>query len=219
MIATDLAPDMVAFAAQRAAAAGLTNVEAHEMDAEAIDLPDASFDAVLCRFGLMFLPDLDRALAGVHRVLVPGGRFAAAIPWRPDDQALPRLVDAMLDAVGLPPQAPPQPGRPEIFSLSDASYVCGALERAGLDEIRVQPYMLTFDYTSPEEWLDFLLALNVPLRQRLTGQPEDRVREARRGRVAAASRVHGAGRARPLRRPRLLRGGRPPGGAGCGEGR
>lgn len=46
MIATDIAPDMVAFAAQRAAAAGLSNVQAHEMDAEAIDLPDASVDAV-----------------------------------------------------------------------------------------------------------------------------------------------------------------------------
>jgi SAM-dependent methyltransferase len=109
VVATDLAPDMVAFAAQRAADAGLTNVEAHEMDAEAIDLPAAGVDAVLCRLGLMFLPDLDPAFAGVYRVLVSGGRFAAAIPWRPHDQLMPRLVDAMLDAVGLPPQAPPEP--------------------------------------------------------------------------------------------------------------
>jgi hypothetical protein len=120
-------------------------------------------------------------------VLVPGGRFAAAIPWRPDDQLMPRLVDAMLDAVGLPPQPPPEPGRPGIFSLSDASHVCAALERAGLAEIVVRPYTLTFDHTSPEEWLDFLLALNVPLRQRLTAQPEDRIREARRAGVAAAA--------------------------------
>jgi SAM-dependent methyltransferase len=187
VIATDLAPDMVAFAAQRAAAAGLPNVEAHEMDAEEIDLPDASVDAVLCRLGLMFLPDLDRAFAGVYRVLVPGGRFAAAIPWRPQEQLMPRLVDAMLNAVGLPQQAPPEPGRPGIFSLSDASYVCAALERAGLAEIVVRPYTLTFDHDSPDEWLDFLLALNVPLRQRLTGQPEDRIREARRAGVAAAA--------------------------------
>jgi len=93
----------------------------------------------------------------------------------------------MLDAVGLPPQAPPQPGRPGIFSLSDASYVCAAMERAGLAEIVIRPYTLAFDHTSPEEWLDFLPALNVLLRQRLTGQPEDRVREARRAGVAAAA--------------------------------
>src|SRR3712207_9225057 len=53
--------------------------------------------------------------------------------------------------------------------------------------IRVQPHTLTYDYTSPDEWLDFLLALNVPLRQRLTGQPEDRIREARRAGLAAAA--------------------------------
>ena len=187
VIATDIAPDMLAFAAKRAAAAGLTNVETHEMDAEAIDLPDASVNAVLCRLGLMFLPDLNRALAGVHRVLVPGGRFAAAIPWRPGDQPMPRLVDAILDALALPPMPPPAPGRPGIFSLADASHVCAALERAGLAEIRIQPYTLVFDYRSPDEWLDFLLALNVPLRQRLASVPEERIQETRRATAAATA--------------------------------
>jgi SAM-dependent methyltransferase len=187
VIATDIAPDMLAFAARRAAAAGLSNVETHEMDAEAIDLPDASVDAVVCRLGLMFLPDLDRAFAGVHRVLVPGGRFAAAIPWRPADQAIPRLVSAILDELGLPPMPPPAPGRPGIFSLADASYVCAALERAGLAEIRIQPYTLDFEYSSPDEWLNFLLALNVPLRQHLAGVPEERIQETRRSSAAATA--------------------------------
>jgi hypothetical protein len=74
---------------------------------------------------------------------------------------------------------PPAPGRPGIFSLADASHVCAAVQRAGLTEIRVQPYTLTFDYRSPEEWLDFLLALNVPLRQHLAGVPEQRIQEIR----------------------------------------
>jgi SAM-dependent methyltransferase len=185
VIATDIAPDMVAFAAQRAAAEGLRNVEAHEMDAEAIDLPDASVDAVICRLGLMFLPELDRALAGVHRVLVPGGRFAAAIPWRPADQPIPRLVGAILDALALPPMPPAEPGRPGIFSLADASYVCAALQRAALAEIRIQPYTLTFDYRSSDEWLEFLLALNVPLRQYLADVTEQRLQEVRRETAAA----------------------------------
>jgi SAM-dependent methyltransferase len=185
VIATDIAPDMVAFAAQRAAAAGLRNVEPHEMDAEAIDLPDASVDAVICRLGLMFLPELDRALAGVHRVLVPGGRFAAAIPWRPADQPLPRLVGAILDALGLPAMPPAEPGRPGIFSLADSSYVCAALQRAELADIRIQPYTLTFDYRSSDEWLEFLLALNVPLRQHLADVTEQRLQEVRRETAAA----------------------------------
>jgi SAM-dependent methyltransferase len=179
VVATDLAPDMVAFTAQRATAAGLPNLQAHEMDAEAIDLPDASVDAVLCRLGLMFLPDLHSALAGVHRVLVPGGRFAAAIPWHPTNQPMSRLVGAILDVLGLPPMPPPVPGRPGIFSLADASYVCAALQQAGLAEIQVRPYTLAFDYRSPDEWLDFLLALNVPLRQHVADLTDQRIQQIR----------------------------------------
>ncbi|HEV8561734.1 MAG TPA: methyltransferase domain-containing protein [Actinophytocola sp.] len=187
VIATDLAPDMVAFAAQRAAAAGLANVETHEMDAAAIDLPEAGVDAVLCRLGLMFVPDLDRVLAGVRTVLVPGGRFATAIPWRPTDQAMPRLVGAILAALDLPPLPPVAPGVAGIFSLADASYVCAALERAGLTEILVQPFTLAYDYHSPDEWLDFLLALNVPLRQHLAGVSDAALRDARHVAIAATT--------------------------------
>ncbi len=185
--ATDISPDMLAFAAQRAAAAGLTNVEVHEMDAEAVDLPDASVDVVLCRLGLMFLPDLDRALAGVRRVLVPGGRFATAIPWRPQGQALPRLVGALVGALGLPQPPPAAPGRPGIFSLADASVICAALERAGLAEIRILPHTVAHDYRSRDEWVDWVLALNMPLRQLLAGVSDERIREARRAATDAAA--------------------------------
>jgi SAM-dependent methyltransferase len=187
VIASDLSPDMLAFAARRAAAAGLTNVETHEMDAEAIDLPDASVDVVLCRLGLMLMPDLGHVLAGVRRVLVPGGRFATAIPWRPTGQAMPRLAGAILDALGLPPPPPAQPGVPGIFSLADASYTATALEQAGLGEIRIEPYTIMHDYRSPDEWLDFLLSLNVPLRQLLNTVSDEQLGRARQAGVAAAA--------------------------------
>jgi SAM-dependent methyltransferase len=187
VIATDISPDMLAFTAQRAAAAGLTNLDVHQMDAEAIDLPDGSIDVVLCRLGLMFLPDLDAALGGVHRVLVSGGRFATVIPWHHGGQAVPHLVGAILDALDLPAPPPPQPGHPGIFSLSDASVVCVALEAAGLAEIRITPTTVAHDYRCPDEWLDFLLALNVPLRQHLAGVSEERIRQARRAGADAAA--------------------------------
>lgn len=187
VIATDISPDMLAFAAQRAAAAGLTNVETHEMDAEAIDLPEASADVVLCRLGLMFLPDLDRALAGVSRVLVPGGRFATAIPWRPADQAMPRLVGSILAALDLPQPPPHEPGRPGIFSLADASVVCAALQRAGLTDIRITPYTVVHDYRCADEWIDFVLALNPALRESVDGIPAERMRRARRAATEASN--------------------------------
>lgn len=180
VLATDLSPDMLANAARRAAAAGLAQLTTHEMDAQAVDLPDGSVDAVLCRLGLMFVPDLDRALGGVARVLVPGGRFAAAIPWRPAEQAMPRLAGALLAALDLPAPPPATPGVPGIFSLADASVVCAALDRAGLVDVRVVPYTVGHDWTDVDEWFDFLLALNVPLRAHLAGVSEERIRTARR---------------------------------------
>src|SRR5262249_55054992 len=145
-------------------------------------------DVVLCRLGLMFLPDLDHALTGVHRVLVPGGRFATAIPWRPAGHAVPQLVGTVLEALDLPAPPPPTPGRPGIFSLADASHLCAALERAGLADIRIVPCTVAHEYRSADEWLDFLLALNVPLRHVLRGIPEQRIRQARQAAVAAAQR-------------------------------
>jgi ubiquinone/menaquinone biosynthesis C-methylase UbiE len=109
------------------------------MDAEAIDLPDASVDVVLCRLGLMILPDLDAALASVHRVLAPGGgRLATVFPWHHAGQAVPHLVGVILAALDLPAPPPPAPGRPGNPSLTHASVICAALESAGLVEIRAR---------------------------------------------------------------------------------
>ena len=77
VVATDQSPQMLAIARGRGEALGLQNMEIQEMDAEGLDLPDSAFDAVLCRYGLMFLPDLGLALRNMLRLLVPGGRIAA----------------------------------------------------------------------------------------------------------------------------------------------
>src|SRR5215471_7513729 len=82
VIATDLAPQMLALGRALAAELGLENIDFREMDAEAPDLPEQSFDIVLCRFGLMYLPDPQVALERLHTLLVPGGRLIAAV-WGP----------------------------------------------------------------------------------------------------------------------------------------
>src|ERR1700689_2946333 len=79
VVAVDMSPAMLAIARERVEAAGLSNVELVESDAEPLSLDPHSFDAVLCRWGLMFMPDLDRVLRGMHRALKPGGRFAKAV--------------------------------------------------------------------------------------------------------------------------------------------
>ncbi len=75
---SDVVPEMTSIAAARAAALGLTNVSARDLDLERIDEPDASYDVVLCREGLMFVPAPAEAAREIARVLRPGGRFAVA---------------------------------------------------------------------------------------------------------------------------------------------
>jgi len=79
VIATDLSPQMADVTRRRAQRLGLDNLDAREMDAQALAFADASFDAATCRFGLMFCPEPVRAASEVRRVLKPGARFALAV--------------------------------------------------------------------------------------------------------------------------------------------
>ena len=82
VVLSDFVPEMTAIAAARAAARGLCNVETRVIDAQRIAEPDGSFDVVLCREGLMLMPDPAAAAREMHRVLKPGGRVAVAV-WGP----------------------------------------------------------------------------------------------------------------------------------------
>jgi enediyne biosynthesis protein CalE5 len=74
---------MLSIARQRAISLGLQDmIEFKEGDAETISLPASAFDAVLCRWGLMFLPDLRDGLSNIYRSLVNGGHLAAAVGLR-----------------------------------------------------------------------------------------------------------------------------------------
>lgn len=85
VMATDISEAMVARLVEEAAGRTLANVTAERMDAESLDLPDASFDAALCALGLMYVPDPVAALREMLRVLRPGGRVVAAV-WGARDK-------------------------------------------------------------------------------------------------------------------------------------
>lgn len=82
--ATDISVPMVAVLAERAARHGLTNLHCQQADMEALAFADSSFDAVICRYGLMYARDPARALAEAARVVRPGGRIAFMV-WGPEN--------------------------------------------------------------------------------------------------------------------------------------
>lgn len=187
VVATDLSPAMLAISRDRAAKLGLTNMEFHEMDAEAIDLPEGSFNAVVCRFGLMFLPNIEKALKDIHGVLLPGGRLAATTASVPEKNPLVGLVGgAIAKALNITP-APPPAGTPGMFALSDPARIEQLLHGAGFVGARteVTPFML--DFVSGEELATWQFSISAPVSQMLSGQSNARRQAAWRALADAAN--------------------------------
>ena len=175
VVLTDVVPAMTRIAARRAAASGLTNVRTRDRDLEDIAEPSASFDAVLCREGLMFAADPARAAVEIARVLGPGGRVALAV-WGPRERNpwLGLLFDAASAEVGR--QLPP-PGGPGPFALADADLLARTLRKAGLAGVVVEDLSVPTRTASFHEWWTRTTALAGPLSEVLAGMPHER-REA-----------------------------------------
>ncbi len=142
--ATDLVPEMLAGAKRRAAEAGIDNMRFEIADMEALPFDDAAFDRVMCRFGIMFCPRADRALAEARRVLRPGGR-AAFMVWGPrEDNTLFDVVQRVApDFVPAPPFA----GELTPFRFGVAGSLADAMRAAGFAEVEEQE--LRFAPTPP----------------------------------------------------------------------
>jgi ubiquinone/menaquinone biosynthesis C-methylase UbiE len=137
VLATDIAPNLLAFARQAAERQGVGGVlETREMDGEHLDLPADSFDAVLSRVGLIYFPDQQAALAGMRRVLKPGGRVGAIVYTTPERNRFFSLpVSIIRRHAQLPP---PLPGQPGPFSLGSPGVLAEAFRQAGFREIETR---------------------------------------------------------------------------------
>jgi len=142
----DINPGMLAVA--RGSTPAGTAIQWHEGSAEAMPLPDASFDAVLCQMGLQFMPDKRAALGEMRRVLVPGGRLVLNLPGPTPElfgimgEALARHVGA--DAAGFVNQ---------VFALHDTAEIHDLIHGAGFRDVSVQASTKTLRLPPPAEFL------------------------------------------------------------------
>jgi SAM-dependent methyltransferase len=185
VVISDIAPGMIATASARAAAEGLANVETRVLDLEAIDEPDETYDAVLCRDGIMLVPEPALAAAEIRRVLRDGGRFAIAV-WGPAERN--PWLSVMFRAVGEQTGAPvPPPGSPGPFSLGDGGRFHEILAGAGLREVAVEELDVPYRAGSFDEWLGRSSELAGPLAQALGALPAE-AKAALRERLLEATR-------------------------------
>ncbi|MBV8385753.1 MAG: methyltransferase domain-containing protein [Acidimicrobiia bacterium] len=162
LISSDLNPGMVAAARRGAEARGLTNVEFRVIDAANIDLPDASVDGVLSRFGLMLVPERDAAFAESRRVVRDGGRLSYGV-WGPFDRNpwLTRLVGALLQHGHTPGGDPGGPGG--VFSLATPEINRHVLEEAGFTDVEVEEVPGAQHYVSVNEYWDVQTEIAGPM--------------------------------------------------------
>jgi SAM-dependent methyltransferase len=162
VVATDLSPDMVAITVRSKLRLGLDNLEVVEMDMQALTLPDGSFDAATCRFGLMFCPDPVLGAAEALRVLRQGGRYAVAV-W--DVPPRNPFFTAWTGALGeFMPMPAPDPTAPGIFRLAPPGELERVLRTAGFTDIVVESRPIEMTYASLDEYWTIQAELAAPLR-------------------------------------------------------
>jgi ubiquinone/menaquinone biosynthesis C-methylase UbiE len=170
VLATDIATDMLDFGRERVAQAHLNNVEFLEADAEALAFDEGSFDAILCRQGLQFLPDALGTLKRFHIFLKRDGRVAAAVWGPPDTVQFARPVSVILAALDLP--APP-PGRPGIFALADRLALERIVADAGFRDVETGTVTAVYETPSPEDFTQWARDVAPPIANLLNGQPPE----------------------------------------------
>jgi len=139
VLATDISEGIVELARQVACERGLGQIETRVMDGEKLDLPDASFDAVLCRLGLMYMPHPEIALREWRRALRPGGRVAVVVFSTPDRNSWGAMPASIIRRRAQLP--PPVPGQPGPFGLGAPGVLEGVFRQAGFadPEVRAVP--------------------------------------------------------------------------------
>ena len=163
VIATDLSPVMVEAARKR----GIPNAEHRSMDMQAIDLPDASVDAVVSRFGYMLVPDPALAFREARRVL-RAGRTLAFATWAPASRNPwataygPPLIERGL-------MEPPVPGDPGQFTLGEPERIEELVRGAGFAEVEVEEVPIEFRFGSWEDYRHLVTSLAASMRAALEG--------------------------------------------------
>jgi SAM-dependent methyltransferase len=170
---------MLDVARARAAELGLDDVEFAELDAEWIDLPTASQDAVLCRWGYMLVTDPAAALRETRRVLRPGGRVALAAwagpernPWAWRAQDVPYEQGLVAERT---------PSGPWMFTWSDPATIEGALHDAGFADVRVETVSFESAYASLEDWWEWTRDIAAAFRDLTDGLNERQAAALRDG--------------------------------------
>jgi len=175
--ATDMSTEMLAIAEERSRSLGLDDImNFKQSDAENLQLgTNHTFDAILCRWGLMFLPNLSNALVKIHQMLLPGRKLAVAVWSEPSKVPLiniPMSTAREYLRDSLVGQAVPGP-----FSLADVGAFKKSLLKVGFTDIQSETINVTFEFDSAEDYTKFNQDIVAHIRTLLANETEKRKEE------------------------------------------
>jgi ubiquinone/menaquinone biosynthesis C-methylase UbiE len=164
VLATDMSAGILALAKNNARQAGFQNVQTQVADGEDLQVEPASFDAVICRLGLMFFPNPLQGLLGMHSALRPGGRICSMVFSQPErNPCIGILMSTALRYAGLPARDPFQPGG--LLSLGKPGLADELFRAAGFQNVATTALEAPFRMPTAHRYLNFIRSSASPIQQ------------------------------------------------------
>jgi ubiquinone/menaquinone biosynthesis C-methylase UbiE len=186
LISSDFAPDMVEAAKRVADELGITNADFRILDAERLELDDASVDGAICRFGYMLMADRAQALRETRRVIRGGGRLVFSVFAEPERNPWMTVARGVMADRGH--LSAPDPAEPGLFSLSDPETVESLLTEAGFAQTELQEMTIEFRFDDGDSLWSYVTELQGPIAlaiAKLDDQERQAIRAAIEGGYAA----------------------------------
>lgn len=180
---TDLSANMLRVAKEKAAAMHAKHVVFREADVSALPFAENSMDAVSCRHGFMFFPDMKQAANEMARVLKPGGRIAVAVWAGPEKNYwIDRMIQQIKKHIELPA---PRPGAPGMYRCAKPGLIAGLFKTAGLRDIAEREVPVTLGVSGPREYRDMMTEIAAPFVAALGGADAATVAQVKADVIAA----------------------------------
>jgi ubiquinone/menaquinone biosynthesis C-methylase UbiE len=186
LISSDFAPEMTEAAKRVADELGITNAEFPVINAERVQLDDASVDGAICRFGYMLMADPARALRETRRVIRGGGRLVFSVFGEPERNPWMTVARAVMAERGHLPA--PDPAEPGIFSMSDPDMIQDLVADAAFAHTELEEMPIGFRFDDGDSLWAYVSELQGPIAlaiAKLDSQERRAVRGALEERYAA----------------------------------